>query len=504
MDAPRLTPDSLLESSALALARLIRTGAVSARAVCEAHLARIREVNPGLNAVVADRAQEALREADAADQAVRTRPERELPPLHGVPCTVKESFAVRGMPNTSGLLARKDVVAQEDAPTVARLRAAGALVLGVTNVSELCLWMESDNRVWGRTNNPYDARRTVGGSSGGEGAIVGAGGSPFGLGADIGGSIRMPAFFNGVFGHKPSPGLVPNDGQYPAPPPGARMLGTGPLARRAEDLPLLLSVLAGRPPASLEPWAAPASAVRVLVVEGDGRTPVAPELLTAQREAAGALRRRGCRVATLRVDGFEHAFEMWTAAMAEVSDQSFAELLGQGQPLDPLTELARYLVGRSPYTLPAVGLLALENVLERLSSRRQKALARAAALEQQVLALLGDDAVILYPPHPTTAPLHGRPLLYPTRFAYTGLFNVLGLAVTQVPLGLDSQGVPLGVQVATCAGNDGRSMAVARWLEQDFGGWQPPWHQPAAGALRSRRPAAHPPGGDVAIVRASG
>lgn len=478
--------ESPLESSALALARQIRTGATSSRAVCEAHLARIREVNPSLNAVVADRAAEARREADAADEVVRTRSERELPPLHGVPCTVKESFAVRGLPNTSGLVARRDVVAREDAPAVARLRAAGAVVLGVTNVSELCLWMESDNRVWGRTNNPYDARRTVGGSSGGEGAIVGAGGSPFGLGADIGGSIRMPAFFNGVFGHKPSPGLVPNEGQYPAPLPGARMLGTGPLARRAEDLPLLLSVLAGRPPPA--PWGSPASAVRVLVVEGDGRTPVAPELLGAQREAAEALRRRGCRVATLRVEGFEQAFELWAAMMAEVSAHSFAELLGQGQPLDPLTELARYLVGRSPYTLPAVGLLALESVLERLSARRQKALARAAALERQVLALLGDDAVLLYPPHPTTAPLHGRPLLYPTRFAYTGLFNVLGLAVTQVPLGLDSLGLPLGVQVAGCAGHDDRTMAVARWLEQDFGGWQPPWPPHAVGPapLRGR------------------
>src|SRR5207237_4871758 len=132
------------------------------------------------------------------------------------------------------------------APTVGGLRAAGAIPLGVTNLSELCMWMESNNRVYGRTGNAYDPRRTAGGSSGGEGAIVGAAGAPFGLGSDIGGSIRMPAFFNGVFGHKPTGGLVPNSGQFPmAHGPALRYLTTGPIARHAEDLMPLLRILAG-------------------------------------------------------------------------------------------------------------------------------------------------------------------------------------------------------------------------------------------------------------------
>ena len=145
-----------------------------------------------------------------------TRHATRLPPLLGVPCTIKENFAFVGTPQASGLLARAHIVNDHDAPAVARLRAAGAIPLGVTNTSELCMWMESFNKVYGITNNPYDPTRTVGGSSGGEGAIIGSGASPFGLGADVGGSIRMPAFFNGVFGHKPSPLLIPNGGQYPA------------------------------------------------------------------------------------------------------------------------------------------------------------------------------------------------------------------------------------------------------------------------------------------------
>ncbi|MHB8879010.1 MAG: amidase, partial [Myxococcaceae bacterium] len=236
----------LLACSAVELARRIRQGEVTSRRVCEAHIEQIQRVNPAINAVVAERFEAALAEADAADAAVRAGPRDSLPPFHGVPCTIKEAFAVRGMPNTAGLVARRARLSGQDAPTVARVRAAGAIPLGVTNISELCMWMESDNRVYGRSNNPYDPTRIVGGSSGGEGAIIGAGGSPFGLGSDIGGSIRGPAFFNGVFGHKPTGGLVPSSGQYPRSEGASmRLMTTGPLARRAEDLYPLLRVLAG-------------------------------------------------------------------------------------------------------------------------------------------------------------------------------------------------------------------------------------------------------------------
>ena len=236
--------EPLLLASAQQLARQIRQREVTSEQVVGAHIAYLRRVNPRLNAIVHDRYEAALREARLADQ--RTAEGGELPPLHGVPCTIKECFAFEGMPHTSGLMARRGRVATADAPAVARLRAAGAIPLGVTNLSELCMWMESNNRVYGRCHNPYDLGRTAGGSSGGEGAVVGAGGSPFGLGSDVGGSIRMPAFFNGVFGHKPSPGLVPSSGQHP-PAYGRiwRYAVTGPICRRAEDIYPLMRVLSG-------------------------------------------------------------------------------------------------------------------------------------------------------------------------------------------------------------------------------------------------------------------
>src|SRR5262249_52315601 len=155
--------DPLLRASATELASMIRRGEVTSRRVVEAHIAWIRRVNTALNAVVHPRFEHALREADDADEA-RLRGGN-LPVFHGVPCTIKESFQLTGMPNTGGLVARRGVIADSDATAVARLRAAGAIPLGVTNVSELCMWMESSNKVWGRTNNAYDRGRTCGGSS---------------------------------------------------------------------------------------------------------------------------------------------------------------------------------------------------------------------------------------------------------------------------------------------------------------------------------------------------
>jgi len=226
--------EELLTLSATELARRIRTGKNTSREVVGAHVEQVGRVNGVVNAMVEDRFADALREADEADEMVRSRLPGTLPPFHGVPCTVKESFALRGMPNSSGLVARRHVRASRDATAVGRLRAAGAIPMGVTNVSELCMWMETSNKVYGRTRNPYDPSRIVGGSSGGEGALIGAGASPFGRAADVGGSIRMPAFFNGVFGHKPTGGLIPNTGQFPCGANEAgRYLTTGPIARRA-------------------------------------------------------------------------------------------------------------------------------------------------------------------------------------------------------------------------------------------------------------------------------
>lgn len=473
----------VLTSSASSLARMIRTRELTSRQIVELHIAHIRQVNPVLNAVVKERFDEARAEADRADELLRSLPEEDLPPFHGVPCSIKESFALTGMPNSAGLVARRDKVATSDAVAVERLRRAGAIPLGVTNVSELCMWMESSNRVYGRTNNPYDPARIVGGSSGGEGAIIGAGGTPFGLGSDVGGSIRMPAFFNGVFGHKPTGGLVPGTGQWPNASPGlARYLTTGPLTRRAEDLMPLLRVLAG--PDGEDPGCEPfelgdpeqvsLEGLTVLDVRSNGFVGVSRELQQAQARVAKHLASRGARVTTAHIRGLERSLDIWSSMLAEAEGPSFAELLGEGQAVNATGELLRWTLGRSPHTLPAIGLALAERFVKASPRRLKRAIEAGRALRNEIVNRLGPHGVMLYPSYSTPAPRHHAPLFPPIRWVYTAILNVLELPVTQVPLGLDARGLPLGVQVASIHGHDHMTIAVALELERAFGGWQPP------------------------------
>ena len=466
---------SLLTLSGTQIASLIRRRDVSSRAAVDAHIAQIEDVNPALNAVVRRRFGEARGEADAADR--RLAEGADLPPFHGVPCTIKECFALTGMPQSAGLVANRAHIAEHDAVTVARLRAAGAIPLGVTNVSELCMWMESNNNVYGRTNNPYDLSRTVGGSSGGEGAIIGAGASPFGLGSDIGGSIRMPAFFNGIFGHKPSGGLVDNGGQVPPSPPGVQTyLTTGPLARRAEDLAPLLTVLAGSEKRALrvDPATVDLSRLRVVTVEDDGRHPVDASLRESQARAAALLAKHGARVEKARVPGFRDALDIWSSMLDAANGPSFSSLLGRGTPIHAGRELARWARGKSPHTFPAIGLAIFEKLPALMPERGRTFVDRGHALRREVTELIGPDGVMLYPPYPRTAPRHGQPILTLFHWVYTAIFNVLELPVTAVPLGLDASGLPLGVQVAGIHGNDHLTIAVALALERELGGWVPP------------------------------
>jgi len=475
--------ESALHVSATELARRIASREVSSREVVAAHIEQAKRVNPTLNAVVADRYAEALREADAADAALVKNDARRLGPLHGVPFTVKECFALGGMPQTSGLYARLGMRPDRDATVVQRLRTAGAIPIGVTNLSELCMWMESSNRVYGRTNNPYDPTRIVGGSSGGEGAIVGAGASPFGVGSDVGGSIRLPAFFNGVFGHKPTGGLVPNTGQYPITENAARRyLTTGPLARRADDLMPLLRVMAGPDGHDGgcdarelgDPHTVSMRGLRVLHVPDNGLLGVSEELREAQRRAVRYLSERGAVIEYKRFARLRQSIEIWSAMLADAGGTSFAAMLGNGEPKPLGAELGRFVLGRSKHTLPALALALLEGVVKGSPAQTARMVALGKRLRADLLDALGPHGVMLFPVYPQTAPRHGEPLLLPIRWCYSAIFNVLELPATAVPLGLDTQRLPLGLQVISAHGNDHVTIAVAMELERGFGGWVPP------------------------------
>jgi fatty acid amide hydrolase 2 len=478
----------LTERSALDLARAIREGETSSREIVEAHVERLRAVQPRINALAADRFDAALEEADAADRRVAEAPEPdELPPLLGVPCTVKESIQLAGMPNCAGLLSRREHRATETAPTAARLLEAGAIPMGVTNTSELTMWIESHNFVYGRTNNAYDPSRVAGGSSGGEGAAVGSGGSPIGLGSDIGGSIRLPAFFNGVFGHKCSAWLVPNTGNFP-PAEGevTRMLSLGPLARRAEDLMPLLRILAG--PDGVDPHTRqvqlgdPAdvslAGLPVVISEETSVFPVRRELRDAREQAAGALAAAGAEVRRVPLRSMRRALDYYLTALRAGADRGIREVLeeeAEETALLPLRQAAWGAVRRrGPHTIPTALLLAMESLAARTPDRlTQRGLAAGKALAREVEDVIG-DGILLHPPHPRVAPRHGRTVGRLWVIVPTAVFNLLGLPATQVPLGLNAEGLPLGVQVVAGMDRDHVAIAAALELERTFGGWVPP------------------------------
>ncbi len=488
---PPVAADSgYLRASATEMVAAYRTRRWSCRDVVEAHIRRILQVNPAINAVVECCFEDARNQARAADARYEDD-DPDLPPLLGVPCTIKESFSVIGMRRTSGLLVRKDYVSDTDATAVARLKAAGTIILGTTNVSELLMWMESSNRVYGRTNNPYNPKRIVGGSSGGEGAVVGAGASPIGLGADIGGSIRLPAFFNGVFGHKPTGGLVPATGQYPiAENDALRYLASGPIARRATDLMPMVRVLAGpdgvdpstRDRALGDPPSVDIADLEVTVVRGNGLRNVSADLLRAQSAAAAALARRGAAVRYTTIPEFKHSLDIWSQMLSAAEETTFRDMLREGRSESLTGAYAKLLLKRSPHMLPAMVLASAEKLPLVVPADTTPMVDYGRRLRDRLARKLGSNGVLLFPPYTRTAPRHRMPVLTPLDFTYTAIFNALELPVTMVPLGLDRHGLPLGVQVVAAHWYDHNAIACAVALETALGGWVPPWREPREAA----------------------
>lgn len=458
----------------------MRAGQLSPVELVDAHIARVQQVNPHLNAMVADRFDDARADARAA-QARLAAGGQDLPPFLGVPCTVKEFFAVRGMPKTGGVVARRDHRPDQDATAVARLRAAGFIPLGVSNVPEGGLWMETTNLIYGRTNNPWDLTRTPGGSSGGEGALVGSGASPVGLGSDIGGSIRIPAAMCGTVAHKPSAGLVPNSGQFPDTMDGTNaFLSSGPLVRRVEDLWPLLKILAGPDGIDIhcqardlpDPMSVDLGKLVVIPLETNGRVAVDDSMRQGVRLTTAALQARGAQVRELRLDRLRSAVEIWSAMMAAAASKPYAEILGQGRRISVVAELMRSTIGRPRYSIDALMVTAGETLADLAPSLQRRFVEEGRLLREQLDQLLGDNAVIIHPPYTRPAPKHRGPWTTPFDFGYTAIFNVMQSAVTVVPTGQDSRGLPVCVQVVGSQGQDHLTIAAAAAIEAELGGWQ--------------------------------
>jgi fatty acid amide hydrolase 2 len=473
-----------LRSSVGVLAEAIRKRQVSARDVVDAHIAVLQRTQSRTNAVAVPRFEVARAEADAADARIAAASSDDrLPPLSGVPCTVKEMIGIAGMPHTAGLLARRGQRATATAPAAQRLIDAGAIVLATTNAAEVGTWIETNNRIYGLTRNAYDPCRTAGGSSGGEAVAVAVGGSPFGLGSDMGGSIRIPAFFNGVFGHKPTAGLIPNTGMFPDTTGDiGQLLTIGPLTRYAEDLMPVLKAIAG--PDRDDPFVRTASlgdpnrvvmeGLSVVIGEDTSLVPAAKETRAARDRAAAALADAGAHVRHVSLRSMRRATELFLTCSAELGGRLDHIVLEAGSP--PVT--ARNLLRRAGGHNFMTALTLVAERLPRSATRTRRMMAAARALTAEVEGVIG-DGVMLHPPYRRTAPRHYTTIARPWLQSACSVFNVMGLPVTEVPLGLNRRGMPLGVQVAARPGGDHLTIAVAQVLQHALGGWTPPNHDPS-------------------------
>jgi len=395
-----------------------------------------------------------------------------LGPLHGVPISIKSSLAVAGMRCESGTRLRAGFDPAHDAPLVARLRAAGAIVLGVTNTPELLMAWETDNLLYGRTNNPWDLERTPGGSSGGEAAAIAAGMSAGGVGSDGGGSIRVPAHFCGICGLKPTPGRIPATGHYPESAGPFALLGVvGPMTRTVADLKILFEVMQGpdvgdtcaAPVALRWPSEEEARKLKIGYFEDDGRTPVTPETRAAVRAAAEALRSAGFQVERFHPEGLEEARQLWHQFFVVAGGMLLRQMFkGRESDLSPI--LKQFLEWSA-----AEPALTGESLLAGWV-RRDELRARFLAKMQQYPILLCPVAAIPAFRHGERSwRVEGKTVDYLDAWSYTEFFNLLGNPAAAVPAGWSSESLPIGVQIVGRPWEEEQVLSVAAALEKACG-----------------------------------
>jgi Asp-tRNA(Asn)/Glu-tRNA(Gln) amidotransferase A subunit family amidase len=481
--------------SASELARLIAVRELSATEAVKAHIKRIEELDGRVNAVVVPMFEEALAEAAKADgMSAQGRP------LHGVPVTVKECFHVKGTASTIGLESRRDHRADQDAELVARLKAAGAIVVGKTNVPQLLIYVEADNPLYGRTNNPWNLARSPGGSSGGEGAALAAGYGALGLGTDVGGSVRIPAHFCGLQSLKPTPGKLSLRGtedeallSHVAIPDAA-----GPLARSVADLRLAMAAL-GSPVNETS-----VKGLRIGFYVDDGYFPASAAIKRAVQQAARGLETAGCSVKEFSPPDILEVLQLFYGLFTVDGGDRFKAML-KGSTYDErikdLITLASVPNPLRPIVSALYGLRGQRRVAQVVgwAGTRSKAdaaslVARRDAYRQRFLAALGDIDALICPPCSVPAVTHGATKeLGSASASYTLLYNLLGwpagvVAATRVKVGEEtgrpaskdlveetarkvdqgSVGLPVGVQVASKPGREDLVLAVMGALESHF------------------------------------
>jgi Asp-tRNA(Asn)/Glu-tRNA(Gln) amidotransferase A subunit family amidase len=456
---------------AVELLTMLRQARISPLELAEEFIREIERLNPTLNALI-DFDPDRVR-----DQARTLTATNARGPLHGLPVTVKSSISTAGYRCEIGSTLNQGHIPQEDAPVVARLRAAGAIILGTTNCPENLMAYETDNLLYGRTNNPWDLTRNPGGSSGGESAAIAAGLSAGGLGSDSGGSVREPAHFTGICSLKPTSGRIPGRGHLPPCIGPFSILGAiGPMARTIADVTLFFQTLSGQDP--LDPNSPPVplrtpsrddlKQIPIGVFEDDGLTPVTDETRHAVQTAAQFLRKQGFRVEPFRPSHLEAARRLWWKFFVRAGAMFYAPTIaGKESRLSPTFRDFLNIAHAEP---PLSGTELLD------------AWAECDQVREKLLAEMQKYPILLCPVCSIPAFRHGerqwqvqnQTVTYLDAMRYTQWFNLLAAPAAVVPIAKSQEGLPIGVQVAGLPYSDEAVLSIANLLDQEFGYTPPP------------------------------
>ncbi len=474
-------------------------GRLTSERLTEALLERIAQQNPGINAVVTLDSARALEQARQADQ--QRADGRRLGPLHGLPLTLKDTWEVAGMTTTAGAPALKAHVPERHADVVERLEAAGAIIIGKSNVPIFATDLQSYNKLFGVTNNPYHSDHSPGGSSGGAAAALASGMTPLEVGSDLAGSIRTPAHFCGVFGHKPTRRLVSLRGHIPG-PPGTQSIPDlaegGPMARCTRDLELLLGVIAGPRPVDARSWSLTMAPTELRSLEqarvglwlDDPLCPIEASLSSSYRALGHKLEGLGALVAEARhrLLNLEHILPAYFNLLGSLLSASLTP--AQRRQMKWVARLERWLKFFGPVT-PYIG----EYGRGANQAAHQWAVWNEVRekMRAEIETLFEEFDVLLTPITPTTAIRHdhsqpvfrrtirvdGQPRAYMDQFCWIALATLLGLPATSVPLGLSENGLPYNVQVIGAPGRDLTTLKFSALLEQSgLAGFTPPPEKP--------------------------
>ncbi|MUK90008.1 amidase [Ornithinibacillus sp. L9] len=463
--------NSILDMDATDMKHAILNRKFTSYEAVETYINHIKYINPEINAVVEDRFSTALLEAKNIDEKI-TNP---IGPLHGVPISVKEAFHVQGMRTTGGLVQLQDLIAKKDATIINKLKTAGAIILGKTNTPSLCFAQETDNKLYGRTNNPWDTSRTAGGSSGGEGALLASGGAAVGIGSDIGGSIRFPSHFNGVIGFKPGKFQVSSHGHYPPifNPLQERMLGCGPMGKSVRDMELMYSIIANhkyeeRQLSDFIIEMLPTTIDYPLSAESKSHVQKVKQFLSSSSQVNEGI-----------PPMFDESAQLWQEIMSIDGAQSVKSVAFANDRVNLYLEYIKEITTKKSQVHHYLTWALLGANLFKPSSKRLEDIKTIVQEGDKILEDYLNKRLLIFPVYHTGAPKHGTVFqeIFSIRKTYLNYIpfisyaNVWGLPCLVIPVGTDENRMPISIQIMSSIGNEDAIFNLGKHVEKQFRGY---------------------------------